>query len=486
MNRRHLLSAAAGFGAAVFTPEIIHAAAAGQAGWTLGVADVEADVAPHAMRLVHGRAPADLSGVLYRNGPAKFHRPGGSVGHWFDGDGLMRRYQIADGKASMAARFADTVKRRADTKANAVVSAGFGTKGRADAALTGPDDVNGANISVMMAGKDLWALWEAGSPTALDPETLATRGFHTFRDDLKGMPFLAHPRFETDGRVWNLGVSGSQAVVWQLAADGGLTAVTPVLLPQASYVHDFTATERHLVIVLQPWVMGTFVTPILDSYSWKPEQGTKILVLDKSDLSKRRVYDLPGFSFFHMGDAWEDAMGAISFDICTTPTPAFAIQGAKDLIAGRRVQGGAPPSLDLITLSLDGKARREASGLSLEFPRTDARFAGRARSLSAGLGGAKDDNPLFQTVNTHNWKTGRTDRYDFGSRHMAEEVVFTARPGGSDEFDGWLIGTSINLDAKATELHVFDARHVSAGPLCTWRADVALPMSLHGTFVRGV
>ena len=484
MNRRNLLTAAASFGALAFAPETLRAAAANGGAWTLGVADVEADVAPRAMRLVHGHPPADLTGVLYRNGPAKFHRPGGSVGHWFDGDGLIRRYQIGEGKAIMAARFADTVKRRADTAANAVISAGFGTKGRADSALTGPDDVNGANISVMMAGKELWALWEAGSPTAMDPKTLETRGFHTFREDLKGMPFLAHPRYEPDGRVWNLGVSGNQAVIWQLAADGGLTAITPVKLPRASYVHDFTATERHLVIVLQPWMMEKFVTPVSDSYQWRPDQGTQVLVLDKADLNRRRVYELPAFSFFHMGDAWEGADGSIAFDICTTPTPAFAIQGAKDLVEGRKVRGGAPPSLDLITLSPDGKARREPSGLLAEFPRTDPRFAGKARKFSAGLGGAIDDNPLFQTVVTHDWVANRTDRYDFGSRQMAEEVVFTPRPGGSDEFDGWLIGTSINLAALATELHVFDARKVSAGPICTWRADVALPMSLHGTFVR--
>jgi len=65
-----------------------------------------------------------LRGSLFRNGPAKFHRPGGSVGHWFDGDGMVRRFTIQDGRASLAARFVDTRKRRADIAADAVVTAG--------------------------------------------------------------------------------------------------------------------------------------------------------------------------------------------------------------------------------------------------------------------------------------------------------------------------------------------------------------------------
>ena len=48
----------------------------------------------------------------------------------------------------------------------------------------------------------------------------------------------------------------------------------------------------------------------------------------------------------------------------------------------------------------------------------------------------------------------------------------------------WLIAPSINLAARATELHVFDARRVDDGPLCTWRADVALPAGFTGGGAR--
>lgn len=483
MDRRAFLSAAAGFGALAFSPETLLAAQANSGDWTLGFADVEADIAPRQLRLVRGRPPEDLEGQLFRNGPAKFRRPGGSATHWFDGDGLVRRYRIGGGRAQLSARFPDTAKRRADSAADAVVSPGFGTRGTPAATVRGPDDVNAANTSVMMAGQELWALWEGGSPVAMDPQTLATKGVHTFRADLKGMPFLAHPRYEPDGRVWNLGVSGKRAVVWRLGADGALEAVTPIELPRASYLHDFTATARHLVIVLQPWIHERQVAPISAGYIWKPEQGTQVLVLDKADLTKQRVFELPAFAFFHMGDAWEEADGTIRFDICTAPSPHIAVNAARDFLLGQASTGHTGNDLSLVALRADGSTSVTKSGLVAEFPRSDPRRAGERRDLSVSVWAGEGENPLFQGIAVVDWRRDRIARYDFGARHLVEEMVFVPRPGASAELAGWLVGTTVNLDAQATELHVFDARRVAAGPLCTWRADVALPISFHGIWV---
>ena len=118
-SRRAFLMGAAALSAAVATPEMTRAAAAlnavaeMKADWALATRDVAADAPRHALRLIHGRAPSGLEGVLYRNGPGRFRRPGGSATHWFDGDGLMRAFRIQDGQATLEARFADTPKRLA-------------------------------------------------------------------------------------------------------------------------------------------------------------------------------------------------------------------------------------------------------------------------------------------------------------------------------------------------------------------------------------
>jgi hypothetical protein len=120
------------------------------------------------------------------------------------------------------------------------------------------------------------------------------------------------------------------AIVWHLK-DRSLHTAAVIDLPRASFMHDFTATARHLIFVLQPWVHDRQGMPYAARFSWKPEMGTQVMVVDKADLSRRRIYELPTFSYFHLGDAWEDASGTIRFDVAAGKDVAFAIDGARVL-----------------------------------------------------------------------------------------------------------------------------------------------------------
>src|SRR5207302_8554772 len=57
---------------------------------------------------VDGALPAWLSGSLLRNGPALFEDRERSVRHWFDGQAMLHRFTIADGRVSYANRFLRT------------------------------------------------------------------------------------------------------------------------------------------------------------------------------------------------------------------------------------------------------------------------------------------------------------------------------------------------------------------------------------------
>lgn len=462
---------------ALALPGTARAATPAQPDWLLGVGDMPGDIAPQMLTRLHGRAPAGLAGTLYRNGPARFRRAGTAATHWFDGDGMIRAWKIGNGKAGLEARFVDTPKRRLETRLDAMVQPGFGTRSRAGSVVTSADDTNAANTSVIVTGDRLLALWEAGSATAIDPETLATRGPESFRPDLAGMPFLAHPRIEPDGRIWNLGLSGKTAFVWRLSAAGALEAAQAIPLPSASYMHDFTATARHLVIVLQPWIQDRMALPYVESLSWRPQLGTKVLVVDKADLSKRRLYELPPFAFFHLGDAWEESDGTIRFDGCFEADPGFGARAASALLVGEHLDTPAP-RLTMVTLRPDGRAEMAAAGIDAEFPRSDPRQAGLPRRRTVHVGGYRPDRPFAQSIGVWDWQSGKDDTHAFGPRQIVEEFVPV-----SDGKRQWLIGTTINLDSKRTELHILDARRVAAGPLVSWQADVALPVSFHGNWL---
>lgn len=471
LDRRQLLARTGLAAATSALPSVLHAAPA-MPDWALGVTDILADVAPQRLTRLHGRAP-DLAGTLCRNGPGRFRRGTSAVGHWFDGDGLIRAWTLDGQGARLAARFVDTPKRRIEEGLGRIVQPGFGTAAAPGAEVASADDTNAANTHVIKAGNRLLALWEAGSATALDPDTLATQGPVTFRPDLAHMPFLAHPRIEPDGRIWNIGSGGGAAYVWRLSASGAFEAGQAIKLPQASYFHDFTATARHLVIVLQPWVMGGTRLPFMSGLDWRPELGTKVLVIDKADLSRRRIFELPALSFFHLGDAWEESDGTIRFDGCFHADPTFAIKGAPALLEGRLVHSERP-ELNLVTLQADGRAEMARAGITAEFPRSAPDTAGLRRSRTVHVGGYRPDRPFARTVGIWDWQKGRSDAFDFGARQLVEEFVPVGR---------WLVGTTLDLDARATQLHILDARRVSDGPLVSWRSDVALPLSFHGSWV---
>ena len=331
---------------------------------------------------------------------------------------------------------------------------------------------------MLMAGGELLALWEAGSPARMDPETLSTRGFKTFRDDLAHMPFLAHPRVQPDGVIWNIG-GGKDCIVWKLNANGSLNKAEVIKLPRASYYHDLTATARHLVIVLQPWVQEEYKFPLSTGMVWRPEQGTQVLVMDKDDLTKRRVFELPAFSFFHLGDAWEEADGTIRFDGAFEADPTFGQKSASALLRGEYIR--APrPMLTQVALHPNGRTQMLASKVAAEFPTIDKRYAGVTRRYTNHVGHYRD-MPFAHGVGRWDWQHGRDDSFDFGAHHLVEEFLFA--PRGKSEGEGWLVGTTLNLKSRATELHILDAQRLASGPLATWRAAVAMPHTFHGIFV---
>jgi carotenoid cleavage dioxygenase-like enzyme len=309
---------------------------------------------------------------------------------------------------------------------------------------------------------------------------LSTKRFVTLRDDLKSMPFQAHPRYDPDGTIWNIGLNGDKAVVWHLNPDRSLRTAQVIDLPRASYMHDFTATARHLIIVLQPWVFDHRGMPFSSQFAWHPELGTQVLVIDKADLSRRRIYELPTFSYFHLGDAWEDASGTIRFDVAAGKDVAFAVEGARVMVAQRGSVPGEHAVLNLITLHTDGRAEMVSSGVTAEFPKSDPRRAGLPRRLTVHVAGERPDRPLPTGLATWDWDTGRSDAFLFGDTQIVEEAVFV--PRGPDEADAWLIAPSINLAEGVTELHAFNAARVADGPVATWRADVALPAGFHGVW----
>jgi hypothetical protein len=168
---------------------------------------------------VEGDLPYDLVGVLYRNGPGKMGVGGERVAHTLDGDGMILKISMPPpdkhGKRTVMfrSRFVETEAMVRERQANRFIYRGtFGTgpspffdKRPKNGLNSDPiepsilskvigralniDLKNTANTQVISFAGKVLALFEAGLPYAIDPETLETLGEDTLGGVLKkGLP----------------------------------------------------------------------------------------------------------------------------------------------------------------------------------------------------------------------------------------------------------------------------------------------------------
>ena len=452
---------------------------------------------------VAGTLPSDLAGVLWRNGPAEHERFGHRYGHWFDGDGMVQAFTFTGTGVTHRGRVLDTPKRRRETKAGRRLLPAFGTLPPDLGTISGPDDMNAANTSMLAHAGRLLALWEGGSALEVDADTLSARGFVAWREDLAGLPFSAHPKRDADGTVWNIGVLNvpmSSLLLYRIDAAGGLAAFNHLPVEPLGMVHDFVVTERHLVVLLAPFVVepekfASGRVSFLDAHVWRPELGTRVVVVDKDTLSVVRRHELPAGFHFHHGNGWAERDGTIHLDVCQAADPDFLVRDLRAPMRGEWDFGSAQPRYRRVVLPPGGLARIEdAAPGTAEFPRVDPRRVGQrhrrvfalrgpdARNTDAADGAAGHSGWTLREIASLNPDGGVIDRWAYPPNRIPEEHVFV--PRGTDEGDGWLLGPFLDVGRRAAGMHVFDARRIGDGPLWEGLLPYPLPLGLHGTFVR--
>ena len=484
LSRRQFAAAAlAGGSLAAIAPQAL--AKESLPDWQIGFRNAPAEgFRPSVMERIAGRAPLGLDGTLYRNGPAHFRYGSDYQGHWFDGDGMVQRIRVEAGHAVHSGHFIATPKRVAEQAAGRFLAPGFGTAGDPDYGVMSPDDVSAANTSILPLGGKMYALWEAGSAMEFDGESLETLGPKHWRDDLKGMPFLAHPKVEPGGRVWNLAVANRKVGIYDIAPTGQLERFAMMDMPMASYVHDWAMTDRHLLILCQPWVMTRNRPPFVNSLEWQPENGLVVLVVSKADLEVKRSVQCPPRAFFHTGSAFEEADGTIRLDAAFYGEPVLGAGGGTDLMRGKYDdEDDLKSQFAQLVLPPSGDGDLIPSGGEGEFPQIHPAFSGQDHSLTVYASGSAPGRPIATGLTLTDWKAGRNESFDFGAHQMVEEHLFVPKPGGTTERDAWIVGTTLNIRAQASELHVFDAARISDGPMVSWRARHAWPLGFHGAFV---
>ncbi len=455
-----------------------------------GVDDAGGDLRCESLA-ISGRLPPELRGRFYRNGPALFERQGRRYHHWFDGDGMVQQFSFSGSAVRHVGRLVRTAKLRAEQQAGKFLYSAFGTGIQSDAPVQGPDSLNTANTNALEHAGRVLAMWEGGSAYALDPDGLATRGPITWGEGLQQVPFSAHPKVDASGHLWNIGTFGAKIVAWHVDPQGRLVKAQVGESPYpGGMVHDMAITPQYLVIPLPPVKLhfdriAAGASPEA-AYDFERTQPLRILVLDKHDISQRRIFELPAQMVFHVGNAYERGDGRIVLSYVGASDHRSLVQGAVAVVAGRpgpkRVSSTQLAVLDMAS----GRAQVQGFDDAVEFPRIDPRRTGLAARFAVSAAEWQPQpagkGALFHGIEWRDFESGRVERYDYGVDMVVEEHIVVPKPGGREERDAWLVGTSFDAKRQQTLVNVLDARAVADGPIAQAALPYALPLGFHGNF----
>jgi all-trans-8'-apo-beta-carotenal 15,15'-oxygenase len=437
---------------------------------------------------VEGKLPPELGGTLYRNGPGLFGSFGRRYYHLFESDGAVSAVRFADGLAAGAHRVIQNAGLREERAAGRPIFGSAVSRPRRIANLLAGRTKNAANTSILAWQGRVFGLLEAAHPLELSPDDLATLG----ESDLDGAvveTFSAHPHFvAARGALYNFGMRfGAKSAIdlYELPLRGRARRLGTLPLEAPTALHDFIATERHLVFCLAPTrlrigraMLGEVRPDRL--FDWRPERGSEIVVVP-IDAPERTVrFRAEPFFVWHFANAFEDG-GEIVVDF-VRHAGVGALGVMRDAAAARGFvidmnQGFA------CRARVDANAGRfectQLSPLPCEFPTVDVRGAGAPRRtlwLTVTANGA----PGVARLDT---ERGETVTWLPPHGQHPSEPVFAPRPGGDGETDGWALVLVYDEAARASHVAVLDAGAPDAGPVARAHFDHPIAVTLHGTWV---
>jgi all-trans-8'-apo-beta-carotenal 15,15'-oxygenase len=432
---------------------------------------------------IEGQVPRDLNGTLFRMTKGQLENHAVSLKHWFDGDAFVIKYSIFEGNVAISTRFVDTPERQQETAAGRMIYFEFGT---APPSVPAPYK-NQPNINVILWDGRLLGLSEAFHPSAIDPETLAYQGRWDFYGTLPpNVSFTAHPKFDTDGVGYTFGTNNGidwALMVYRMELSGTLTRIAKVPLPGYFMVHDMILGGEHLVFVVPP-VQYDFTALAIgraaaaDVLAYMENNPTRLIVIRKDGTREPVVFEQPPGMVCHHGNLTETG-DVISFYSLMSPDDSvlrLLDSWSEEKWPSLRRNHLARWSVDL---SMKQVSRIDV-GEGNEFPRFDTRRAGVHTRYLYAVHEDPVDLFSFPEVIRFDLDTGRQERVRSGPNRTLGEGVFVARPGGTEETDGWLLNQGYDAVADETFLEIREAGTLEVEAR-VW-TGAHLPLGFHGNF----
>jgi carotenoid cleavage dioxygenase-like enzyme len=433
-----------------------------------------------------GEIPRDLNGVYVRNGPNPQFQPKGRY-HWFDGDGMLHAVHIKDGQVAYRNRWIRTSAFTRENEAGHLLWTGLlepMTNNPREAPLK-----DSANTDVIFHNCQLLALWYlCGKPYKIDPLTLETIGAEDFGGKLRNN-VSAHAKVdEHTGEMmfFDYGPRPPYLTYGVVSANGTLVNCVPIDLPGPRLPHDMAITEHYSILYDFPlFTDQNALRQGRYKIDFHRELPTRFGIIPRhGDNTQIRWFEADPCYMYHTINAWE--------------------AGDEIILEGCRVKKPTPPDV-----ASDGKLERMLAYLRLDACIYRWRFNLRTGAVHEGP--LDDNNTEFPTINTwqmghqsryaynvhissaptllfdglvkYDTATGRSDTHWFGPGVYGSEAPFAPRSNATAEDDGYLLTFVYDERESCSELHILDARDITAEPIARVRIPQRVPIGFHACWV---
>jgi all-trans-8'-apo-beta-carotenal 15,15'-oxygenase len=448
----------------------------------------------YAVDQIEGDIPNFIRGTYYLNGPARFVRGRFRYRHWLDGDGMVCRLRFDTGPVHFANRFVRSEKLTVEEDAGQAIFRTFGTAFQSDRLKGGIALESPVNVSVYSYNGSLLAFGEQGLPWELDPVTLETHGKFTFGGNLNDLsPFAAHPKFDrTTGEMFNFGVafSAKQPIlnVYRFDDRGSQVYRKRLPLPFACSIHDFSLSPSYAIFYLSPYVLNMQALArdgcsLMDSLSWEPNRGSRLLVVARP--SGQQIASIPlGRRYcLHLINSFE-ADGRLNVDVVEFERPIYDQYQVPNLFTD--VCNGGPVRLVVDVEGQELIDRKEmAYRLAPDFPSIDPNQATQPYRDFWMLGiseTGRHGRKFFDQLVHVNWTQAEPhDLYHAPPMHyFGGEPIFVGDPENPTR--GVVICQLFDAEHVTSAFAIFDALAVASGPKAMIRLKAPIHLGFHAYF----
>ena len=452
---------------------------------------------------VKGGVPEWLSGTLLRNGPAKFEAGNKKLNHWFDGFSMIHNFSFKNGEVSYVNKFLETKSYCYSKKNNKIGYQEFATDPcrsifKKFTQLFVPEFTDNANVNISKINDKFVALTETPLPIEFDLETLNTVGALRFEDDLKESLTTAHPHFDFEK---NEGINmltylsnKSFNKFYKIDKNSKKRKVIgKINTDEPAYTHSFGLTKNYVVLTECPLVVNPLNLllgnkPFIENFKWKPQKGSRFILLDRYN-GKTTEYITDAFFTFHHINSFEDN-DYVVVDIAAYPNSNIVNllyldnlrNNSSSLSNGNDVLGGefrryyiskkdSSVKYDVITDAL------------IEFPRINY-YASNTKDYNFVYAASLDKNNKINffdrlvkiNISNNTYETWREENCYPG------EPVFIPSPNSSSEDDGVIMSVILNSEKNNSFLLILDAKSFKE----IARAEVPhhIPFGFHGQFYK--